>query len=1667
MKQFFKHILIACLLISGGTAFAQVVGNEWINFSNTYYKFKIGKAGIYRIPKAQLDAIGMGSVEGSKFAIFREGQEVPIYITSGTAALGATDFIEFYGEGANGKMDTELYTNPSFQPSDKYSLISDTAFYFITYDDGVHQRILNVENTIPSPAPTPEPYFWFESFASARPTAFVSGMSHNTSEEFQSSQFDQGEGYVYAVRAAGGANYNVNVSSNRPFLSGTARLSLKLVGNSRTSGHSTSVALNGTSVFDTTYGNYGVVEKEIYLSSSSLIATNVVRFVNPQRYGVGHLSIKYPRLFNMASITSLNMKFNTNSALTNQFLNFTSLLSENDFYCYDLSNKARYKATKSGTSVMLYLNPSAVERQSFFADEGMIMTVSSFTSVSFKNHGSTANSGNYIILSNSGYINATDNHINAYKSYRNSSAGGSYSPVVVDVDELYNQFGYGFEYHPIAIKRFLKYAYDNWTQKPEYLFIVGKGIQYNRYRSYIANPTAVTFGQPIPTWGHPGSDNLFTDFNGDSNPELAVGRLSAWNNEEIGMYLEKVKLYEQAIKQSSSPNLENTLWKKKALHIAGGVDIALQATHLVPQLKVCAQIFADTLIGGSTTMVAKNTTDPTSTIDGAGIDSAINQGVGHMTFFGHASATTFDYNLNNPDGYNPKPKFPIFYAFGCDVSQIYALNKTIGENYINSVNGGSIAMVASDNLSFVSTLKGYMSGIYQQFSYKNYNATLGKQYQANLLSLPSTISMNIHKECILIQGDPALSMYNPEKPDYYIDNSGLSANPTAVTTAIDSFDLRVIDYNLSKAVRDSILITLEHTKVGSSNVLHADTVKRIILYSDTVVFRVPVNRITDVGLNNYTVKLNPTNEIDEMSFANNQATLQLFIADNSLVPLYPREFAIVNKQGITLKASALNAFGPTSEYYIELDTTTNFNSPLKLAHTVSQRGGLIKWTPTITLRDSTVYYWRAATNDTSSGQLQWAASSFIYLEKGSEGWNQSHYYQYKRDEPYFGLRLPSTTRKFQFAPYNNSLFVSNRVYYNAIGDPGNIRVVLNDVNLGNTGCNLTGTIQFSVFDASTGRPWENPPGGVAGSMNQCDGKNVFQFEFPYGTPEGRNNAAKFIDSIPDNNYIVVKNFTFNGPPGGWNRKIVTDWMTDTDLYGAGNTLYDKLKALGFDQIDSFTSNKTFIFIRKKGVESAEFPIVQRMSNDSLDIIREYYNFPSYPDTGTMRSTVIGPATQWDTLKWRTSSMETVDSPFVKIFGINNLAEETMLYQGTARDTALSFISAVTYPNIRLEWNSVDDSNRTSAHLDYWRVLYQPVPEAALNPIAFYSFKDSLAEGEKGKFQVAIENLTPQDMDSMLVRYKLIDANNVTHALAEKRYRKLPGNDTLIATLDFDPTAYKGNNTLFIEANPDNDQPEQYHPNNLGYIPFHLEGDAFNPLLDVTFDGVHILDKDIVSAKPFVKVLLRDENTFSALNDTAMMTMSLTYPSGSKTNVPFDGTICNFIAADLEDGKKNEARIEYKPTLPEDGVYTLEVTGKDKAGNLAGKTPMSYKVMFTVENKPSITNLLNYPNPFSTSTAFLFTLTGSEIPSQFKIQILTVTGKIVREITKDQLGALHIGRNITEYKWDGKDEYGQMLGNGVYLYRVVTSIKGKDVEHRANASVDKYFKNGFGKLYIMR
>jgi hypothetical protein len=367
-----------------------------------------------------------------------------------------------------------------------------------------------------------------------------------------------------------------------------------------------------------------------------------------------------------------------------------------------------------------------------------------------------------------------------------------------------------------------------------------------------------------------------------------------------------------------------------------------------------------------------------------------------------------------------------------------------------------------------------------------------------------------------------------------------------------------------------------------------------------------------------------------------------------------------------------------------------------------------------------------------------------------------------------------------------------------------------------------------------------------------------------------------------------------------------------------------------------------------------------------------------------------------------------------------------------------------------------------------QLKYEPVPEGAIVPTTITAFKDTVETGEKIRLSTGFRNISDVAFDSVKVVMTVTDETNQSKVVFDQLRRPISVGDSIVVDYLLDTKDLKGASSVFVNFNPDFAQPEQYLFNNYQSTSLSVTPDKTPPNLDVTFDGVRILNKDIVSAKPFIVISLKDNSRFLALNDTSLFTIKLRMPDGNLKNIRFDGDTLQFIPANLVGvGKENAAAVHYRPHFTQDGEYELIVFAKDRSNNASGA--IDYSVAFEVVNKSMISNLLNYPNPFTSSTAFVFTLTGSVLPTQFRIQILTITGKIVKEINKDELGPIRIGNNITEYKWDGRDQYGQPLANGVYLYRVVADMNGKKIDklNTGAYNTDKYFRSGYGKMYLMR
>lgn len=250
-------ILIALVFFSAKIVKAQTFGNEWINYSQNYYKFKVVGDSIYRIPISSLTALGMpNTVLGDNIQLFREGVEMPIFVST-TGVLGASDFIEFYGEKATGSIDLPLYKTAEDQLNPSQSLLSDTAFYFITYNSSINnKRYVSLANNLTNP-PTKENYFWDKFKINYRvllcegPSYY--GESSSSYLTVTSSQFEHGEGWAKANNVN---NDSVTFTCLFPYTSNGAPSGLFksiVAGNSYLQTHEMKIFANGNAIVDSTF----------------------------------------------------------------------------------------------------------------------------------------------------------------------------------------------------------------------------------------------------------------------------------------------------------------------------------------------------------------------------------------------------------------------------------------------------------------------------------------------------------------------------------------------------------------------------------------------------------------------------------------------------------------------------------------------------------------------------------------------------------------------------------------------------------------------------------------------------------------------------------------------------------------------------------------------------------------------------------------------------------------------------------------------------------------------------------------------------------------------------------------------------------------------------------------------------------------------------------------------------------------------------------------------------------------------------------------------------------------------------------------------------------------------------------------------------------------------
>jgi hypothetical protein len=1673
-----KRFLFFVLLTWSGFVQAQSFNNEWIDYNKTYYKFFVGSNGLYRINQSVLAGLGIGSTPAEHFQLWRNGEQVPVFTSVPTGPLSTTDFIEFYGEMNDGRPDKIMYRVADHQLSDKWSLETDTAAYFLTINPtGNNLRLTATPNNLVAGA-TPEPFFYHTQGVYYR-QRINPGYAAIVGSAVYSSSYDQGEGWT-STDIGQGTVRSENLTGLFPFTGAGANtpiLRVNALGNALNPRRFT-ISVNGTQYDDVTMDYFDYVRRMVAIPVTAFAggtAAVEIRNMNTSsdRMALAQIELLYARLFNFGGANQF--AFQLSGSTSGNYLEISGFNHGGVApILYDLTNGQRYLCdiATSGVVKVQLLPASGVRRLQLMSQAtGIPQSVTSVTQRNFVNYGLLANQGNYLMISHAsliGNVGATS-PVEDYRAYRSSSIGGGHTAKLYMIDQLIDQFAFGIRLHPLSVRNFIRYARVTFAAPIRNVLLIGKGVEYVSNRNNLANPdlNKLSF---IPTFGSPASDILLAaDAGLDVRPKVPIGRLSVINAEEVRYYLDKLIQYEQQLVYQS-PLISEKAWTKNVVHVIGSGDGTL-GDLLTTSMNGFTNIIKDTFYGANVHTFSKLTTAPVEQANSARMYNLFEQGIGMLTYFGHSSASTLEFNLDNPDSYNNTGKYPLFVLLGCNAGNFYTFNlqrlfsrETISEKFVLAPQKGSIATIASTGLGIVNYLDIYHGNTLKAASSSKYGGSIGSIMQKSIsdvfdLTTQDDFFARFHCEQSTLHGDPALTLKGASpKPDYVIEDQQVRISPSFVSVADASFSVEAAILNLGKALNRNVVVEVKRTYPDqSTQVILRDTIPGI-RFSDTVRYNIPIQALRDKGLNRISICVDPDNVVEELYESNNCITKDVFIYEDEARPIFPYNFAIVNTRNIKLSASTANPFAPLKQYRMEIDTTMLFNSPFKASQTISSIGGLLEFAPNLTFIDSTVYYWRVAPLP-SGGEPIWNSSSFLYKSNSSAGFGQSHYYQHQISEK---NRINHTRGAWKFDTVQNTLMVYNGVWVTAVTQDAAMSISVNNEPYIRRTCYWS--LVFNVFDKKSFKPWKNAvlgTGGLYQSLNPgCSPSRIWNFEYSNDS-SGRRKAREFLSQVPDSNLVVFRLVAINGVPF----EYVDRWKADTLVYGTGNTLYHALRAQGVNVIDSLNDFKVLSAVFVKN--NASYPVCQIISQGRYDAISLPATFQTTDSTGTVTSPVFGPAKAWNQVRINAQGDNPADSAFIQVLGVRANGNTSVLYENPATVTPvdISSISASQYPYLKLRLLTKDTSLFTPYQLSNWQLLYDPVPEGALLPNTEFQFSDTLDLGEPQHLKIPFRNVSQVSFDSLRLKLQVIDRMNVTHAIPLPRLRALSASDTVLVKSSIPTASLPGSNIALLDVNPDNDQPEQYHFNNVLSRNFYIRPDSIQPTLDVTFDGIHILDQDIISAKPIIRMLLNDNSRWMLLNDTALISVQVRYPNGQLKRFYFRGDTLQFIPATSVPIANNQAEINFAPYFSTDGEYELIVTAKDRSENSAGN--LFYKVAFKIINKPSISNLINYPNPFTSQTAFVFTLTGKEPPAQFKLEILTVTGRVVREITQAEFGPLRIGRNISAYRWDGTDQFGEQLANGIYLYRVVTHLDGKSLDLNPNQLTERYFSRGYGKMYLMR
>lgn len=1686
----FFHLFFALFFVSSTCQIkAQNYGNEWIEPGVVHLKIKIAKDGVYRL--SFLDAVdyfytfqvNLDTIPASKLRLFCQGKQVPIYISGrNDGRFNFGDYIEFIGKKNDGAVDAEMYASPEEQTHPNHSLINDTNYYFLTYrNSGSPLR--------------------YTQFNAPLDLTYTKDFHRRTELLFESDDYDfgkgklilpqythyseyiKGEGYFTSRTLANGDTQNVALTKSIPSPEGIALgqppilefCTHAVTGWYGSNSHHLKYKIGPTlssfrNLGDTILAGPTISTRKYILRHSDIGSQNTylnyfgqkIPSVTFSEFGVGFIKLTYSKKFNLLDAVKYN--FEDIAVPTSTFIrwqNYGVRIGQKNPIVLDETNLIRTIGSVNAVSrEMTYMWPSTSKNGNVFISDTTeieyLIGDNILSSTVYRDYSKMLNSVQYMLVSHDA-LRANRTYVDEYKAFWSNR----YTTELFMIDTLYDVFSYGIK-HPLALRHMAKYFYDkSSSQKPKFLMLLGRGYEIIHNRPPYLGPGTKHLQKYnfIPTWGYPASDVLLVAGIGAPGYASAinVGRVSAETPDDVKLYLQKLIAY---VSTTFQP------WQKEVLHLGGGINPA-QSNQIRFILSGLSPRVTKSFFVGRVTAFTKTSS---GTVDAEYKDRIIrelNKGLKLMTFLGHGSSSVSDIDIgiiSNQWDYpwQNKNKYPICYFNGCSVGNpctpVDKDYRSFGEKIVFGKDKGGIAFLGQTALSELYTVAAQMNKFYGSFFDSTENLTLGDVMNKTMLAYQNANEDFNRLACaqLLLHGDPAIPINMPRVPDYAISRASIIIDPPRPHAFLDSFRIGVIIQNNGRLDDKPISVSIERRFVNNLVKRRYTVFHKQNTFVDTAWISIKSKDEQSIGLNIFVASINQERNPVEFTYANNRDSNSFEFEGNGINCILPSRFDIIGKDTVTLVAQASDLI-TEQRYNFELDTTPYFNSPLlrKYNNIFARVLGKVNVKLPL-LKDTTPYFWRASLVNPTTGAGSWDYGSFTYIKNHVHGWMQNNYHQMRNPVSRNALNdVIVDSLNWDYSNVFKKLYIDCQYLSNSkkgVKEGGFDALDLNN------GVQSSSGLVAIIWD---GKKLERKPvdinviqptsanGRLWRTFGNSDDYLIY-YDYNMTDANSRQQFVKLINTVEPGDYVSIYTRSFSSAD-----------IWEPNVFAALNSIGSHL----FDSVHKRTADAMFVCLGKKGADSCDEAVTfGGYTSLETEMVGKAFE-------GTIASEPIGPTSAYGSAffhhnKAYTSSEK--DRVTYSIFGIEGSGTISPIKQKqTAPIVDLSSIDTKKYRFIFLRSLLQDSGKHTTPKQLNWRVTFNEPPEGSIYTLASLGYrfhKDTLYEGDTFKIAVPFRNIDKIPFtDSLDMEYTLSNKINPNIVLqkGKLKFGALKPGEQFIFTLSQPTVGLNGMYEFIMSVNSGFAQPEKTLINNSRVFNFYVVKDKVNPLLDVTVDGRHIIDGEIVSANPFILATSKDENKFLWQTDTAKMEVWLQPPGSSNyQKIQFGGDLLYFAA----NGSDNKARIEYRPKDLANGLYKLKIQSTDVSNNKAGQ--FEYEISFNVVREQTVTRFYPYPNPFTTSMQFVFTLTGTEVPDDIRIKITNIEGRVVKEVSKEELGNIRIGNNRTDWTWDGTDQFGDKLANGPYFYRVIVRNNGQSVKLRETKG-DSSFKEEVGVIYLMR